>query len=157
MVSNVPTPATARAIFVATGLWKLGGGAAAARMACVNSGATGGGSGGATVSGTMMSRVGLPQRWQNKASSTSRVPQLQTSAISTHSHTRTKAASGALWNEAVADSVDGQKMLRRVGVGLELLAELHDVRVDRTGIREELVAPDRIEDHVAGERTVGVL
>src|SRR5262249_46253181 len=41
-------------------------------------------------------------------------------------------------------------------VGFELLTQLDDVSVHSAGIRERLIAPDGIKNHIASERTVRV-
>src|ERR1035441_6538715 len=65
--------------------------------------------------------------------------------------------SGVLRQEAVAHAVHSQKMAGHVGLRLQLLAQLYDVRIHRAGVGEEFVAPDRIENHVAREGAIGVL
>lgn len=44
-----------------------------------------------------------------------------------------------------------------VGVGFEFLAELDDVGIDGAGIGEGFIAPDGVEDLIAGEGAIGIL
>src|ERR1019366_1898044 len=60
-------------------------------------------------------------------------------------------------HEAIPDPVHGEKMTRRVAVRLQFLPQLHHVRVHRPRIRKKLVSPNRIQNHVARQRTVRIV
>ncbi len=48
-------------------------------------------------------------------------------------------------------------MNRQLGVGLELLPKSDNVRVNRSRVRYGLIAPDRVEQYVARQRTVFIM
>src|SRR5438874_12954630 len=53
--------------------------------------------------------------------------------------------------KAVADTADGQDVLGRPRLGLELLAQVPDVDVDRAGIAVVRALPERLEQHAPAE------
>src|SRR4051794_870751 len=57
--------------------------------------------------------------------------------------------------EAVADPAHGEDELRLLGIGLELLAQVPDVHVDRARVAIGRVAPHAREQHVAREHPAG--
>src|SRR5215217_8078745 len=57
--------------------------------------------------------------------------------------------------EAVADAAHGEDVLGLLGVGLELLAQVADVDVDRARVAVGGVAPEPREEHVAREHAAG--
>src|SRR5580700_1368584 len=59
-------------------------------------------------------------------------------------------------DEFVADTMDGEKEARLFGNGFEFLAEANDVGVHRACGGVIVVAPDFIEETVAGERLTGM-
>src|SRR5438067_8592940 len=58
--------------------------------------------------------------------------------------------------EAVADAADSEDVLRVARVGLDLLAQVADVDVDRARLAIGGVAPERPEQHLPREDTRGL-
>jgi hypothetical protein len=50
-----------------------------------------------------------------------------------------------------------EKVTRNVGIRFQFLAQFHDVGVDGACIWKRLVSPDRVQDHVTGQRAVWIL
>src|SRR5581483_2185962 len=60
---------------------------------------------------------------------------------------RERCAAGSRVAKAVADAAYGEDVLGVRGVGLELLAQMPDVDVDRPRVAEVGAAPERLEQH----------
>src|SRR5579862_9838756 len=88
-------------------------------------------------------------------SATSRVS-LQSSASSTTSTLRV-IAKGCLRQEAIAHAMHGQKVPRNCGFRFQLLAQPYHVSVHGARMRERIVAPYRIQNHLARQGAVRVL
>src|SRR5512141_2871418 len=62
----------------------------------------------------------------------------------------------ALADELVTHAMDGKEILRLFGAGLELLPQVHDVRIHRARGRETLVAPHFVEQAFTAQRLAAV-
>src|SRR5690242_3639345 len=62
-----------------------------------------------------------------------------------------------LGHKTITDSMHCQEMMRRVRIGFELLAQFDHVRVDSPRIREKLIPPNGVQNHIAGQGAVGMM
>src|SRR5689334_13943814 len=53
------------------------------------------------------------------------------------------------WHEPVPHAMNCEEVARSVGVQLQLLAQPDHMRIDGARVGKRLVAPDRVQDHVA--------